>query len=192
MLCLSVVLLLASAEDNGWSRFRGPNGTGVADAAGLPAEISATKSVVWKTVLPPGYSSPAVSGDRVFVTAHEGDTLLTIALDRATGKEAWRRPSPRDRHEKLDQRNGPASPTPVTDGKNVYVFFGDYGLISYDFAGRELWRTPLGPFNNIYGMGGSPVLVEDKVVLVCDQNRGSFAAAFRQSDGREVWRTPRP
>ena len=192
MLCLSLVLLLASAEDNDWSRFRGPNGTGVADAAGLPAEIGATKNVVWKTVLPPGYSSPAVSGDRVFVTAYEGDTLLTIALDRATGKEVWRRPSPRDRQEKLDKRNGPASPTPVADGKNVYVFFGDYGLVSYDFAGGERWRTPLGPFNNIYGIGASPVLVEDKVVLVCDQNRGSFAAAFRQSDGREVWRIPRP
>ena len=133
-----------------------------------------------------------VSGDLIFLTAFEGDKLLTLALDRASGKERWRRESPRERKEKLDRRNGPASPTPVADGKNVYVFFPDYGLLSYTFAGEERWRTPLGPFNNIYGMGGSPVLAGDLVVLVCDQNRGSFAAAFRQSDGREVWRTPRP
>ena len=72
------------------------------------------------------------------------------------------------------------------------MFFPDYGLLSYTFAGAERWRTPLGPFNNVYGMGASPVLAGDLVVLVCDQNRGSFAAGFRQSDGREVWRTPRP
>ena len=189
---LVLALLLGTAEAEDWDRFRGPNGTGVADTGSLPSELGATKNVVWKVALPPGYSSPAVSADRVFVTAYEGDKLLTIALDLATGKEIWRRESPRDRADKIDKRNGPASPTPVADGKNVYVFFADYGLVSYDFAGKERWRTPLGPFSNIYGMGSSPVLVDDKVVLVCDQNRGSFAAAFRQSDGGEVWRRPRP
>jgi outer membrane protein assembly factor BamB len=189
---LTLLLLLADAPAEDWTRFRGPNGAGVAETTGLPAELGPARNVIWKVALPPGYSSPAVSGDRIFVTAYEGDRLLTIALDRATGQEKWRRESPRDRREKLDKRNGPASPSPVADDKSVYVFFSDYGLLSYDFAGGERWRTPLGPFNNVYGMGASPVLVEDKVVLVCDQSRGSFAAAFRQSDGREVWRTPRP
>ena len=192
MLLLAFVLLLAGAGTGDWSRFRGPNGTGIQETGRLPAELSATRNVVWKTALPPGYSSPAVSGDRIFVTAFEGEKLLTIAVDRASGKERWRRENPRDRREKLDRRNGPASPTPVADGKNVYVFFPDYGLLSYTFAGEERWRTPLGPFNNVYGMGGSPVLAGDLLILVCDQNRGSFAAGFRQSDGREVWQTARP
>ena len=189
---LLLALLLAAGEGDDWPRFRGPNGTGLQDGGSLPAQLGATRSVVWKTALPPGYSSPVVSGDRIFLTAFEGEKLLTIALDRASGQERWRRESPRVRTEKLDRRNGPASPTPVADGKNVYVFFPDYGLLSYTFAGVERWRTPLGPFNNVYGMGASPVLAGDLVVLVCDQNRGSFAAGFRQSDGREVWRTPRP
>ena len=154
MLQLTFVLLLAGAGTGDWPRFRGPNGTGIQETGRLPAELSATRNVAWKTALPPGYSSPVVSGDRIFVTAFEGEKLLTIALDRATGKERWRRESPRDRREKLDPRNGPASPTPVADGKNVYVFFPDYGLLSYTFAGEERWRTPLGPFNNVYGMGG--------------------------------------
>ncbi|HEX6739263.1 MAG TPA: PQQ-binding-like beta-propeller repeat protein [Vicinamibacteria bacterium] len=189
-----LLLLLASpaAATDDWPRFRGPNGTGIQDAGALPGELNIAKNVVWKAALPPGYSSPVVSGDSIFLTAFEGEALLTIALDRATGQERWRRQSPRDRREKLDQRNGPASPTPVADGTNVYVFFADYGLVSYTFTGQERWRTPLGPFNNVYGMGASPVLAGHLVVLVCDQSRGSFAAAFRQSDGREVWRSPRP
>jgi outer membrane protein assembly factor BamB len=189
---LPVVLLLSNVPADDWPRFRGPNGTGLQESAALPKELGATRNVVWKTALPPGYSSPVVSGDRIFVTGYEGAKLLTIALDRATGKEVWRRESPRDRNEKLDRRNGPASPTPAADGRNVYVFFADYGLVSYAFDGTERWRTPLGPFNNVYGMGSSPVLAGDMVILVCDQNRGSFAAGFRQSDGREVWRTARP
>ena len=105
---LLLVLALAAPAADDWPRFRGPNGAGVVEGGALPAELSATRNVVWKTALPPGYSSPVVSGDRVFVAAFEGDTLLTIALDRATGKEVWRRQSPRDRQEKLDRRNGPA------------------------------------------------------------------------------------
>lgn len=192
MTLLALAVLLATLPTDDWSRFRGPNGSGVADGGRLPTELGPAKNVAWKVALPPGYSSPVVSGDRIFVTAFEGEKLLTIALDRASGREVWRRVSPRDRQEKLDRRNGAASPTPVADGTNVFVFFADYGLVSYTFAGEERWRTPLGPFNNVYGMGASPILAGDLVVLVCDQNRGSFAAGFRQRDGREVWRTPRP
>jgi outer membrane protein assembly factor BamB len=182
----------ATAVTADWSRFRGPNGSGIADATGLPAELGAAKNVLWKTALPPGHSSPIVAGRRIFVTAFEGEKLLTIALDRASGREAWRREAPRPRQEKVDKRNSPASPSPVADAETVTVFFPDYGLVSYDHAGKERWRTPLGPFTNVYGMGASPVLVDDKVVLVCDQSHGSFAAAFRRSDGHEVWRTARP
>jgi outer membrane protein assembly factor BamB len=148
--------------------------------------------VVWKTALPPGHSSPIVSGDRIFVTAFEGDKLFTIALDCGSGKVLWRREAPRDRHETLDSQNSPSSPTPVADGHNVYVFFPDYGLLSYTFDGKERWRTPLGPFDNMYGMGVSPILAGDKVVLVCDQRHNSFAAAFSQADGKQAWKTPRP
>jgi outer membrane protein assembly factor BamB len=174
-----------------WPRFRGPNGTGVAETSGLPESIAPNKHVVWKTALPPGHSSPVISGDHIFLTAFEGDKLFTIALDCATGKILWRRQSPRDRHEKLDSQNSPASPTPAADGGSVYVFFPDYGLLSYTFDGHERWRTRLGPFDNIYGMGVSPVLAGDKVVLICDQQHDSFAVAFSQTDGRQAWKTAR-
>jgi hypothetical protein len=158
----------------------------------LPAEFGPTTNVVWKTELPFGHSSPSLTKDRIFLTAARGNRLVTICLDRKTGKIVWERDAPRPREEKLDNRNGPAGPTPATDGTNVYVFFADFGLISYDMDGKERWRVPLGPFNNLYGMGASPVLVGDVVVLVCDQNTDSFILAVGQRDGRVRWKTPRP
>ena len=191
-LLLAAFSLPAGTPAADWPRFRGPNGAGVAETSPLPDRIGPDQHVLWKTALPPGHSSPAISGDHIFITAFEADKLFTIALDRGSGKVLWRRESPRDRHEKLDQQNSPSSPTPAADGRNVYVFFPDYGLLSYTFDGKERWRTPLGPFDNMYGMGVSPVLAGDKVVLICDQMRGSFAAAFFQADGKQAWKTPRP
>jgi outer membrane protein assembly factor BamB len=189
---LAVLTLSTRSLAADWPRFRGPNGSGVSETSTLPDTLGPDKHVVWKTALPPGHSSPVIGGNRIFLTAFEGDKLFTIALDRGSGKILWRRESPRDRHETLDRQNSPSSPTPVADGRNVYVFFPDYGLLSYTFDGKERWRTPLGPFDNMYGMGVSPILAGDKVVLICDQMRDSFAAAFSQADGKQSWKTPRP
>ena len=191
-----LLLLLASPADapdpENWSRFRGPNGSGISVSRGLPIEFGPAKNVVWKTELPFGHSSPALTRDRIFLTAARRDQLVTMCLDRHTGRMLWERNAPRPRVEKLDARNGPAGPTPASDGRNVYVFFADFGLLSYDMDGRERWRVPLGPFNNLYGMGASPVLVDDKVVLTCDQNTDSFIIALGQRDGRVRWKTARP
>ena len=141
---------------NEWLQFRGPNGTGVADGFALPSEFSSTKNLVWKTQVPFARSSPVVTADRVFMTASEGDKLITLALNRKTGKLLWRRDVVRARHMPIYKANDAAAPTPVSDGKNVYAFFGELGLISYGPDGKERWRVPLGPFNSFYGMGGSP------------------------------------
>jgi outer membrane protein assembly factor BamB len=191
---LAAVLLLGAATLRGedWPRFRGPNGAGVADGAALPGELLPTKNALWKIALPPGYSSPVIFGDRIYLTAFEGDALLTLCLRRSDGSTLWRREAPRPRKESLDDRNGPASPSPAADAAGVVVFFADFGLLAYDHNGRERWRAPLGPFGNVYGMGASPILVEDVVILVCDQGVGSFIAAFDAASGRERWRTARP
>jgi outer membrane protein assembly factor BamB len=193
---LLVPAFLAVSADGpdaeGWSRFRGPNGSGISDSSRVPSEFGPDKNVVWKTALPFGHSSPALTRDRIFLTAARADNLVTICLDRQSGRILWEREAPRPRKEKLDSRNGPAGPTPATDGTNVYVFFADFGLLSYDMNGRERWRVPLGPFNNLYGMGASPVLTGDLVVLACDQNTDSFIIAVGQQDGRIRWKTPRP
>ena len=175
-----------------WLQFRGPNGAGVAEGFALPAEFSATKNLVWKTPVPFARSSPVVTADRIFLTASDGDKLLTIALDRKTGKVLWRRDAVRARHMTIYKANDAASPSPVSDGKNVFVFFAELGLISYGPDGKERWRVPLGPFNSFYGMGGSPVLHGNTLVMVCDQRTDSFIITVDARDGKVLWKKSRP
>ena len=193
--CFAIVVAstLTIAASDEWSQFRGPNGTGVSDSTGLPTEFGPTKNVVWKTELLPGHSSPVLTKDRIFVTAHNKDKLYVICLDRQTGKILWQREAPRTRSGRLQNVNGPASPSPVTDGSNVYVFFQDFGMISFDGAGKERWKLQLGPFNMFYGFGASPILVDDKVVLPVDQdNPSSYLIAVDKDSGKLRWKVERP
>jgi outer membrane protein assembly factor BamB len=190
---LMVVLTLTNALADEWSQFRGPNGTGVSATKGLPTEFGPQKNVLWKTELPPGHSSPVLTRDRIFVTAHNNQKLLVICLDRQTGKILWQREVPRTQAGRLQNVNGPASPSPVTDGSNVYVFFQDFGMISYDRAGNMRWKVPLGPFNMFYGFGASPILVDDKVILPVDQdNPTSYLIAVDKNTGHLRWKVDRP
>ena len=189
---IGLCILIASSASAQWMQFRGPNGSGIAEGSKLPVVLDPKKGFAWKTDLPSGHSSPIISGDLIFLTAAEGGAradstrskvidqggkLLTICLNRRTGAIVWKKEAPRPRVEQYQPTNSPASPSPVTDGRNVYVFFGDFGLISYDFKGAERWRLPLGPFNNTNGHGSSPVLVDDLLVLLCDQDSDSYMIA---------------
>src|SRR5439155_15144126 len=118
--------------------------------------------------------------------------IETICLERATGKVLWRRDVPRPRRQPLQPNNSPASPSAVTDGKNVYVFFTDFGLISFGPDGQERWRHPLGPFNNPFGMGASPVLAGNTLLMNCDSETGSFLIAVDKDTGAQKWRVERP
>jgi outer membrane protein assembly factor BamB len=219
---LLVASLLASgplvtrvaAED--WPQFRGPNGNGVSVSTGLPEKFGPNENVVWKTALPPGHSSPVLTRNRIFVTAYSKEKansqpqgtsskeqsnagekqnykLLVICLDRATGTLLWQSEVPRLKQGRLENVNDPASPSPVTDGSNVYVFFQEFGLVSYNEDGKERWRLPLGPFNMFYGFGASPIIVDDKVVLPVDQDSpSSYLIAVDKNSGRVRWKVERP
>ncbi len=186
---LAATLSLGIAAD--WPQFRGPNAAGVAGDGNPPVEFGPDKNVVWKTAIPPGHSSPSIAGERIYLTAFENDRLFTFALDRATGRILWRREAPRPRKQELQPANSPTSATPATDGRNVWVFFADYGLLAYAPDGNELWRMPLGPFNNPFGHGSSPVLAGDTLLMNVDQDSGSFLLAIDKNSGRVLWRTPR-
>ncbi len=204
---IGLCILIASSASAQWMQFRGPNGSGIAEGSKLPVVLDPKKGFAWKTDLPSGHSSPIISGDLIFLTAAEGGAradstrskvidqggkLLTICLNRRTGAIVWKKEAPRPRVEQYQPTNSPASPSPVTDGRNVYVFFGDFGLISYDFKGAERWRLPLGPFNNTNGHGSSPVLVDDLLVLLCDQDSDSYMIAVDKASGRVRWKVERP
>jgi len=179
---------VACAED--WPRFRGPNGTGVSVEGNLPSQLTAANRL-WLVPVPAGHSSPVVRGNRIFLTAVEDEKLVTLSLRTSDGGVEWKREAPRPRRDVFDKRNNAASPTPTAEDGNVYVFFPEYGLLSYTLEGRERWRLPLGPFDNFYGMGASPIVAGGNVVLICDQARGSFALAVGKDDGKVRWRQER-
>lgn len=192
LISILVCAIAEAASAQEWMQFRGPNGTGVSNSTNLPVEFGPDKNLLWKTPLPAGHSSPVIGRERIFLTGFEGDKLFTIGLERKTGKLLWKTEVPRARNDRLQKPNNPASPSPVTDGRNVVVFFQDFGLLAYDQDGRELWRLPLGPFNSFYGMAASPILVGNAVILPCDQDRNSFMIAVDKATGRVKWKVDRP
>jgi outer membrane protein assembly factor BamB len=189
LLCSLLALGLSGAD---WPQFRGPNGSGLCPSCGqLPTEFGPEKNVLWKTELPPGKSSPVLLGDRIFLTSSEGDELVTICLNRATGKMQWRQSVRAAKREAQHTLNHRAAPTAVTDGKSVFVFFADFGLLAYDLDGNQRWQLPLGPFNSQHGVAASPVYADGKVILVCDQDTDAYILAVDADSGKIAWKTPR-
>lgn len=123
-------------------------------------------------------------------------TFKTICLDRDSGKILWEQVSYEGTvHDYRHKRGNYAAPTPVTDGKYVWTYFGSEGLYCYDFKGKLIWKKSLGPILTLgMGVASSPVLHENLLILQCDENLGknSFIAAFDKKTGKEVWRTARP
>jgi hypothetical protein len=171
--------------------------------------VAVSSPIVWANRV---FISTAISGDpkQGIRTGQYGDvepitdaskhTWRVIALDKATGKVVWDKVAyegiPKTkRHAKSSQ----ASATPVTDGKHVIVSFGSEGLYSYDFDGKLLWKQDLGVLNSgwffdpdyEWGIGSSPIIYKNMVIVQADIQRGSFIAAFDTATGKEIWRTQR-
>jgi outer membrane protein assembly factor BamB len=194
--CWVAVHAQSPGVDDRWTQFRGPNGTGISASTNLPVEFGPEQNVIWKTELPPGHSSPVLTSTRIFLTAHtkEKDAykLFVIGLDRKSGKLLWQREVPRTQPGRLQNVNGPSSPSPVTDGTNVYAFLQEFGMLAFDPDGKELWRLPLGPFNQYYGFGASPILVDDLIILPVDQDVRPHMVAIDKRTGSLRWKVERP
>ena len=174
-----------------WTRFRGPNGSGISTDSGFPAEFDPDTKARWKSSIQPGKSSPVLTPRHVFLTSFQGNRLFTQCFDRESGTLFWEKWIERHRSALLHQLNEPASASPVTDGRNVYVFFEDWGLLSYDDQGKLRWKVPLGPFWNEQGLGASPILVDDTLILQVDHAAGSYIAACDTANGETKWKTDR-
>jgi outer membrane protein assembly factor BamB len=181
----------AAAQDSGWSRFRGPNGSGIANVADLPAEFGPEDAVIWRQAVPRGKSSPVLGERHVFLTAAEAGELVVLAYDRATGALAWRVAIEPDNEADLHPDNDGAVATPATDGENVFVVFATLGVVALNGEGQELWRRPVGPLDSFYGHSASPVLAGDTLVMLFDQRSGSHLLGLDRLTGRELWRRER-
>ena len=197
--CLGLqgVLWLAGAlsvSAGNWPGFRGPNGTGIAAEEKPPVYFGPTSNLLWKAELPPGLASPVIWNDRLFVVAEQGNKLSTICFDRLSGRQAWAADVAVDKLEPVHEANSHASSTPVTDGKAVYVYFGSFGLLAYDFSGKELWRKPLPvpKTSQDQGTGTSPVLVDGKLIVFVQTGNESHLLAVRPEDGHDLWQAPMP
>jgi outer membrane protein assembly factor BamB len=192
----SLLALLAIAYSlswaGSWPQFRGPGGLATPDLdRPLPDEIGPTQNVQWTVPLPLGHSSPVVVGDRIYLTAVRDKKLLTLALDRATGKQLCQAEAPSKNLEKIHAIGSHAQASPVTDGERVVSFFGSSGLICHSADGKRLWHLPLGPFKNDLGAGSSPLLVGNLVILNQDHDIDSFLLAVDKRTGKVAWKVDR-
>ena len=189
---LLLVASLAPVPGEQWTQFRGPGGSGVAPAGvRLPESLDPEENLLWKAAVEPGHSSPCLTDARVFVTAHAEKELATLCLDRADGRVLWRKTVTVEGTERTHEVNGPATPTPVTDGESVVVYFGSFGLVGYDLEGKELWRRPLPVPENTFGTAASPVMCGGRVIFISDSNAGSYLEAFEPATGKTVWKRER-
>ena len=223
-----LVNLAAPLGAANWPGWRGPNGDGTAPAAkNLPVTWSATENVKWKVAMPAwSGSSPTVWGDRIFLntpskeeaaaaapapapgkkarprpagaTGPGGQELLLLCLDRATGKELWRRQY--DRGNDFKMKHNMTSPTPVTDGKHVWVVSGNALVACYDFAGNQKWTFDIqknfGKMGIQFGYGSSPLLVDGKLVFQMLQGLYTddpcYLFALDGATGKVLWKVERP
>ena len=162
----------------------------------IPVRFSPESNVLWKTVIPTGHSSAVIWNDRIFLTADEstnGKELVTLSIDRKDGKILWRQVVQAETQVRFHPLNNAASSTPAADERNVYVYFGTCGLICYDHAGNEVWQRKIDMPKSKYGMATSPILYQDKVILVLDgDDSSSRLLAVHRDTGETVWEQPRP
>jgi len=197
VLSFCLALPVAGADWPGW---RGPAGTGVSTEKDLPSKWSATENVRWKVPFAgAGVSAPVVFGDRIFVTTSDGrgsDRLHVFCYQRGDGKELWHATFfGSAQPEGQFPPGGMAVPTPAADGNRVFALFGTGDLVCLDFDGKPVWLRSLaqeyGPFRNRWGMGASPILVGDLLVVLVDHWGQSYLLGVDARTGANRWKTNR-
>jgi len=173
-----------------WPRFRGPGGSGLGKTD-FPVYFGVNSNVLWKADLPPGHSSPSISGEQIFLSGFRDGLLEVCSLRRSDGGMLWRRQFEPGAIERGAQLSDPAAATPATDGERVFTYFGAFGLVCHALDGAEVWRKPLPVPVLQHGSGTSPVLAGGALVLNVDQDVGSYLLAVDKRDGRTLWRVAR-
>lgn len=189
-----------------WSRFRGPNGSGISSETDIPTEWSETRNLKWSISLPgPGSSSPILTDQHVFVTCYTGidgegqrDTgklqRHLLCIQREDGNVLWTHDEPAVQPEDPYQgmgvpEHGYATNTPVTDGNRVFAFLGKSGVLAWDMQGKKLWQTSVGTEsgNRAWGTASSLILYEDLVIVNASEESQSIRA-LNAATGEEVWK----
>lgn len=201
-LSLFIAMITLACYGADWPRWRGPRADGVAVGADPPVSWSQSKNVRWAVKLPGwGTSSPVTYGDRLFVTTEsvEGGkrSLLTICLDRHTGRELWRHDFGMGVEQRVHEKSNLAVNTPYVTEDAVYVAFGNSDVARYSHGGKLIWVTRymeiFGDPKMAWGYGASPVVLEDSVLLPWDHHKGPcYLVGLDKKTGKILWKKERP
>ena len=197
----AAILLSRMSVAGDWPQFRGPGGLGVSNEKDLPLKWGAGENVIWKKAMPGyGASSPIALGERLYLTCYSGYgtgsgsgtmedlTLHVVCVNRDDGQILWqKRVKPKLPESAHVRDHGYAAPTPATDGKHIYIFFGKTGVFKFDLRGKQLWQADVGSRTHRWGCGTSPVLYKNLVIVNASVESGSLVA-FAKETGKEVWR----
>jgi len=203
------VLALGAAD---WPQFRGPDGRATSAQSGLPLTWSAGQNIIWKTPMPGfGASSPIVVGNQIFITCYSGYGLgeevkeqkrnlrfHLVCVNSADGVIKWDKSIPARQPARIDNatdyvgftaKHGYASSTPVSDGRIIFTFFADTGVVAFDGNGQQLWAANVGTKTQGFGSGASPILHGNLLIVNASIESGDLVA-LDKTTGKEVWRAP--
>jgi outer membrane protein assembly factor BamB len=207
---LLAVLLASSvaslqAKEN-WPQWRGPSRNGISTEKNLPLKWSQTENVAWKLAMPAlSGSTPIVWADRIFLNVADalpdtgqGPSLHLWCVDRAQGTLLWQKPL--GGGNRMQRKQNQSTPSPVTDGTNVWVMTGTGILKGFDFTGKEIWTRDIqadyGRFGHNWGYGSSPLLHGDslyvEVLHGMRTDDPSYLLRIDKATGKTTWRVERP
>ncbi|MGH7959236.1 MAG: PQQ-binding-like beta-propeller repeat protein, partial [Opitutaceae bacterium] len=189
-------LLPAEAAAQEWTRFRGPNGTGISTSKGIPTSWT-EQDFHWRVEVPgQSHAQPVIWGDKLFVTTAidaEKERAL-LCYNKNDGKERWRKSYPMPPHRPGNRNASSANGSPVVDGGRVIATFvsrENFWVRSFDHEGNEQWSRDLGTFRSQHGHGASPMIYENMVIVTNDQDGESFVIALDLKTGNPVWKSAR-
>ena len=179
--------------------FRGPGGIGITACTGIPTswDGKSGKNIKWKTAIPlPGYNSPVIWGDKIFLSGASETKRDVYCLDAVSGKILWNSPvekipgSP-SQAPGVSKETGQAAPSLTTDGQRVYAIFANGDLIALDLDGNPVWSKNLGVPANHYGHSSSLMMYRDILIIQYDQRGAPAVIGLSGKTGEQVWKTAR-
>ncbi len=190
----SVSCRIDAAEN--WPRFRGPNGQGHSSEAALPLNWNSTSNIAWKIAIPgEGWSSPVIWNDQIFLTSvtENGSKCHVISVNAGSGKIAWNKQVLEQQPRRKENKNSYATPTATTDGKNVFAVFGDGSVVALTLSGDIVWTNRDVAFYSRHGLGASPMLHGDLLIMPYDGSNPVTAAGNwpKVDDNEKIgWQIP--
>ncbi len=198
-----------------WPQWRGPESNGAAPKAhNLPVTWSDSQNIQWRTKLPSwSAATPAVWQDWIFVTsAEEGsprlrseipgdatrDKIFLISIDRKDGSIRWQRQI--DSGNQLFRKQNSATPSPITDGRYVWIMTGNGKLTCLTLDGKEVWKRDIqaeyGKFGHNHGYASTPLLYGERLYIQVlhgmHTHDPSYVFAVDKNTGQTLWKVDRP